>query len=132
MIGLDTGVLLRYLTGDDPKLSPRAAKLLEDRTKDSPVFISLVTLAEAVRTLQGPGFEFTRDQVLHAVGALASLNEVRLQEPDVVRAALATARSTGAAFEQALVATLGKAAGCSHTATFDQAAAAAIPDFSPV
>jgi len=43
MIGIDTNVLLRYLTNDDPAQSPRARKLLTSCTPEAPAFISTAT-----------------------------------------------------------------------------------------
>src|ERR1039458_1673998 len=55
--GLDTDILIRYLTQDDPIQSPKATEILERRfTRESPgfvspFFISLVTMAETVWVL---------------------------------------------------------------------------------
>jgi len=49
VIGLDTDVIVRYLTQDDPKQSPIATRLMEKTlSSDEPGFISLVVLAEVV------------------------------------------------------------------------------------
>ena len=52
MIGIDTNIIIRYLTQDDPKQSPIATRFLEDTlSADAPGFISLVVLAEVVWVL---------------------------------------------------------------------------------
>ena len=52
MIGLDTNVLIRHVTQDDPVQSLRANALIEDRlTEDEPGFISVVALTETVWVL---------------------------------------------------------------------------------
>ena len=54
MIGLDTNVLLRYLTQDDPKQAERANNLiLSQCTLQEPGQISLVVLCELVWVLRG-------------------------------------------------------------------------------
>jgi predicted nucleic-acid-binding protein len=52
VIGLDTNVVVRYLTQDDPKQSPIATRLMEKTlSTDDPGFVSLVVLAEVVWVL---------------------------------------------------------------------------------
>src|SRR5260370_16900890 len=53
MIGLDTNVLVRYFTQDDPMQSPRAVELIERRlSEDNPGFISIVAMVETVWVLE--------------------------------------------------------------------------------
>jgi predicted nucleic-acid-binding protein len=52
MIGLDTNILVRYLTQDDPVQSPMATDIIEFRlTEENPGFISIVALVETVWVL---------------------------------------------------------------------------------
>ena len=52
MIGLDTNVVVRYLTQHDPKQASIATRLMEKTlSSDDPGFISLVVLAEVVWVL---------------------------------------------------------------------------------
>jgi len=132
MIGIDTNVLLRYLTNDDPVQSPRARTLLTGCTADAPAFISTVTLVETVWTLSTPRYGYARAAILDVVGALASVETVHLQDSDAVLNALATSRLTGCDFPDALIAEFGSQAGCDSTATFDTKAVAAIPSMRPV
>ena len=56
MNGLDTNILIRYLTQDDPIQSPKATEIIELRfTREHPGFISLVTMAETVWVLGSVG-----------------------------------------------------------------------------
>jgi integrase len=49
MIGLDTNVLVRYLTQDDPVLSRKAREIIERRlTEEKPGFASIVAMVETV------------------------------------------------------------------------------------
>jgi predicted nucleic-acid-binding protein len=49
MIGLDTNILVRYLTQDDPIQSPKARETIERRlTEENPGFVSIVAMVEAV------------------------------------------------------------------------------------
>jgi len=132
MIGIDTNVLMRYLTNDDTAQSPRARELLTGRTTDDPAFISTVTLVEAVWTLSTARYGYAQAAILDVVAALASIETVCLQDSDAVLNALATSRLTGCDFPDALIAEFGSQAGCDHTATFDTKAIAAIPAMQAV
>jgi len=53
MIGLDTNVLVRYLTQDDPKQAARATRVVEEELSENvPGFIGLMVLVETVWVLQ--------------------------------------------------------------------------------
>ena len=45
MIGLDTNVLVRYVTQDDPVQSAKASQLIESLTATSPGFVSARIMA---------------------------------------------------------------------------------------
>ena len=47
MIGLDTNVIVRHLTGDDPVQSPEARRVFASLTEAEPGFVSLIALIEA-------------------------------------------------------------------------------------
>lgn len=51
MIGLDTNVLVRYVAQDDSEQSPKATRLIESLSADSPGFISIVSVVELVWVL---------------------------------------------------------------------------------
>ena len=52
MIGLDSNVLVRYLTQDDPIQSPKATEIIERRlTEENPGFVCIVAMAETVWVL---------------------------------------------------------------------------------
>ena len=52
MRGLDTNVLVRYLTADDAKQTALAEKLLEQASeRDQPLFIPVLVLCELVWVL---------------------------------------------------------------------------------
>ena len=52
MIGLDTNVVVRYLTQDDPVQSPQASRIMEKRlSAANPGFVSVVAIVETVWVL---------------------------------------------------------------------------------
>jgi predicted nucleic-acid-binding protein len=52
MIGLDTNILIRYLTQDDALQSSKATEIIERRlTEETPGFVSIVAMVETVWVL---------------------------------------------------------------------------------
>ena len=120
MIGLDTNVVVRYLVQDDPDQSAAASALIEDLTETNPGYISLVTVVELYWVLRR-SYEVKPDRCTEILEGLLEARELRVGQDDVVRAALRDA--DGLDFADAVIAELGRAAGCEHTVTFDRRAA---------
>lgn len=123
MIGLDTNVLVRYLTQDDTKQAALATKLVEKQLSTArPGFISLVVLVElgwVLKKLYG----VTSDEFVATVADLLGTPRFRLERRDVVLAALRRLEGGKAGFADALIAQLAESEGCARTVTFDRAAA---------
>jgi predicted nucleic-acid-binding protein len=122
MIGLDTNVLVRYLVQDDIAQSRSAERLIDDLTPDEPGFVSVVALAEVAWVLRA-AYRLATDEIIPIVEGMLSAQEFRLESPDAVRQAVRAVRGTSADFADALMGSLGAAAGCQTTYTFDRAAA---------
>ena len=122
MNGLDTNILIRYLTQDDPVQSPKATRIIEQRfTRENPGFISLVTIAETVWVL-GSVYELTNREIARTIERILQADTLRVQnEQQVFTAMIALQRGWGA-FSDALTASLGVWAGCDSTLTFDKKA----------
>jgi predicted nucleic-acid-binding protein len=122
LIGLDTNVLVRLLTGDDAA-QRLAAKVYIDLhcSPDDPAFLNWVVLIETVRVLESV-YAYSRDQIADAINALLRLDVVTTNDPELVRAALKEYRG-GADFADALIAKGNAAKGCTITITFDKKAA---------
>lgn len=123
MIGIDTNILVRYLTQDDPVQSPRARSIIEGRlTEDRPGFISLVTLAETVWVL-GRSYAMSPVALAEIVQDLLRSTTLVVQNEREVFSALFTFQAGLASFSDALIGALSAWAGCSTTLTFDRKAA---------
>ncbi len=121
MIGLDTNVLVRYVTQDDPEQSQHATQLLESLDTENQGFVSIVVLVELHWVLRR-AYHVSRVDAADVIGKLLNAEELLLQEPEAVHRALAqlTERID---FPDALISELGTMAGCTHTVTFDDKAA---------
>lgn len=123
MIGLDTNVLVRYLTQDDPAQTARATKLIERELSDTePGYISLVVLMETCWVLKRLYGATKEEQCAMARGLLDARQLVVERRVSVSRAIDNAAYGE---FADALIAELAREAGCSQIVTFDKRAAKA-------
>ncbi|TAM69323.1 MAG: PIN domain-containing protein [Microbacteriaceae bacterium] len=118
MIGVDTNVLVRHATQDDPLQSAIASTFLATLDEDNPGFISLVTMVETVWVLQR-AYHASAEVVDQFVNGVLNARELSVQEPDIVRRAARMIRAGGADFADAVIGLAGAAAGCDYTVTFD-------------
>ena len=124
MIGLDTNVLVRYITQDDAKQAAKATKLIESFTADEPGFVSLVAVVELVRVLSS-SYELDRGQISQALEVLLRSKQLMVDQAEHVVRALRVYSVGNADFSDCLIERTAAAAGCAQTMTFDVAASKA-------
>jgi predicted nucleic-acid-binding protein len=123
MIGLDTNVLVRYLTHDDPTQTAAAMRVMNSLSSDSPGFLSLIVVAELVWVL-AISYGYRKKEIEQVLETLLRSEELVLERAEIVSQALRTFRGGQADFADCLIERCGRAAGCKHTLTFDWKAAA--------
>jgi len=122
MIGLDTNILIRYLTQDDPVQSRKATEIIERRLDPAhPGFVSVVTMAETVWVLDR-AYGLTDQEIAAAVERILQVEVLQVENEQEVFAAMVALKQGRGAFADALIAELGARAGCGHTLTFDKKA----------
>lgn len=122
MIGLDTNVLIRYLTQDDPVQSAKATDIFERRlTLKSPGFVSIVAMVETVWVLDR-AYGLTTQEIATAVERLLQIEVLTIEDEQEVFTAMVALKQGRGSFADALVAELGARAGCTRTLTFDHKA----------
>ena len=124
MIGLDTNVLVRYATQDDPQQSAIAERIIDSLTPQNPGFVSQIALVESVWVLRRL-FDANDESIDRFVTHLLDARELVIENPDGARQALAATRG-GPEFTDAVLAQASLAAGCDYTVTFDRRAAAVV------
>jgi predicted nucleic-acid-binding protein len=124
MIGLDTNVLVRYLTLDDNVQAAVASRVLNGLSVESPGFLSLVVIIELVWVLES-SYGFEKDRIIDTLDALLRAQELTIEQADTVRQALRRYAFSGADFADCVIDRCGKEAACEYTVTFDKGAAAA-------
>jgi len=119
MKGLDTSILVRYLTQDDPVQSLRAGEIIEQTlSAEEPGFVSLVTIAEVAWVLR-LRYKATRQEMVTAVERILASDSLRVQNEQQVYEAMIALKTGEETFADALICALGTWAGCSSTLTFD-------------
>ncbi len=123
MIGLDTNVVVRFLTQDDPIQSPIATRVMARLTRERPGFIGTVVLAEITWVL-ARAYKRPRAEIAGAVAGLLGSAEIVIENaPAAYRALGAYQQAAFAEFADALIAAAAASAGVSETVTFDKNAA---------
>ena len=122
MIGLDTNILVRYLTQDDPTQSAKATDVIERRlTLANPGFVSIVAMVETVWVLER-AYELTPIEIVRAVERILQTEVLVVEnEQEVFTAMIALKRGLGS-FADAVIGALGEKKGCPRTLTFDRKA----------
>ncbi len=122
MIGLDTNVIVRYLTQDDAVQSRKATEIVERRlTADRPGFVSIVAMIEAVWVLDR-AYNLSPKEIAAAVERMLQTEVLLVENEQEVFVAMVALREGRGSFADALIAALGVRAGCKYTLTFDHKA----------
>jgi predicted nucleic-acid-binding protein len=122
MIGLDTNILVRYLTQDDPIQSPKAREIIERRlTEEKPGFVSIVAMVETVWVLER-AYRLTPHEIVGAVERMLQTDVLVVENEQEVFTAMIALKDGQGSFADAVIAALGARMGCSCTLTFDRKA----------
>ncbi|TVR00322.1 MAG: PIN domain-containing protein [Desulfovibrionales bacterium] len=120
MIGLDTYVLVRYLTQDDPEQSVRANRFIDAHcTKDMPGLVTAIVLCELIWVLRG-AYGYEKSLVVKVLEQILTTSELQVENEQVVRSALSAFRRGSADFADYILIRLHRRAGCEATFSFDE------------
>ena len=111
MTAVDTNVIIRFVTADDPVQSPRARDLIHA----GPVWVGKTVLLETQWVLSSV-YELSRPQVVRTLRAFLGLPQVAVEDESAVAVAL-EAYAAGIDFADALH--LASAAASARFASFD-------------
>lgn len=120
MTGLDTNVLVRYLTQDDPRQAREANALISGTLeKGERCFIAAVVLCELVWVLRG-AYRLEKATVAMALDRILATAQFDIDDRDVVRRALEDYRTGRGDFADYVIGNHNRESGCPTTATFDR------------
>ena len=128
MTGLDTNILVRYLTQDHPVESRRATELIERRLNGkNPGFISIVAMVETVWVLDR-AYGFSDTEIAAALERILQLDVFVVENEQEVFTAMIAVKKRQGSFADVVIGALGSRADCFRTLTFDRKAAR-LPNF---
>lgn len=119
MIGLDTNVIVRYLTQDDRRQAMRASAAIEGLTAQSPAFISCIVLCEVNWVLQ-TAYGLSKVEIIAILEQMLAMAVFEIERADLCRKALKLYEDGKADFSDYLILRTAEAEGCSHVLTFDK------------
>jgi predicted nucleic-acid-binding protein len=119
--GLDTNVLVRLLTRDDPAQAEQVELLFAAAERgEERFFVSVIALCELSWTLRGRPYSLARSEIAAAFEGLLDTTAIEIQDRGLVRRALADFRHGRADFADYLLGWQSRKAGCDDTLTFDR------------
>jgi predicted nucleic-acid-binding protein len=120
MIGVDTNVLVRYLTQDDRVQYQKAAAFIEAATdRGEQLVVNTVVLCELEWVL-GSAYNYSREEIARAIEQILATAQFEVERHDEARQALADFRTTKSDFSDALIGRINRSLGAEHTMTFDR------------
>ena len=121
MRGLDTNVIVRYVTQDDREQFRRAdAVFTAAAASGEKLFINAIVMCELVWVLHGAYTE-PRGRIVPVIEALLETPEVVVEDADLVRRALVDWQGGRGDFADYFIARRNKRSGCQTTLSFDKA-----------
>jgi predicted nucleic-acid-binding protein len=120
--GIDSNILLRLLTEDDPEQLLLANRLKANSDGAGVLFVNVIVLLEIIWVLRRR-YRMTQSEVLVAIDNLIVSRDIELEDQGTVIDALVRAGELNVDFADCLIALRNQQLGCEITFTFDRKAA---------
>jgi predicted nucleic-acid-binding protein len=121
MKGLDTNVLVRYLTQDDPKQAAMATEVIEEAAaKEEKMFLHPLVFCELIWVLQS-AYGFPKADILKVLERILRTAQFEISEKDLLWLALTDYRSGKGDFSDYYLGRANERAGAKVTLSFDTA-----------
>jgi predicted nucleic-acid-binding protein len=125
VIGLDTNVLVRYITQDDPRQAALAVRLVENECSEArPGFVTAVVLAELVWVLE-ECYDVAKPAIVEILERILRAKQLVVEDAETAWKAVRLFATSRADFADCLIDRTCAARGCGYAATFDKTAAKA-------
>lgn len=117
---LDTGVLIRHLTGDDPAKAAKVRSLLTRAAQgELNLLVPPIVLAELAWVLEST-FRLARVEIAGLLEAVLATPGLTIPERPVLAEAVTAYRDSGVDFTDAWIAAVARSLGCTTVFTFDR------------
>ncbi len=122
MIALDTNILVRYLSQDDPVQCGEVDRLMAQLSADAPGYVCREVLVELVWVLER-SYAYAREDIARALEGLLSASELQIECAGDVGAVLQLYADKGFGFSDLMIRQASQRAGAQSLVTFDRKAA---------
>ena len=120
MRGIDTNVLVRYLTADDAVQFEAVAALIEGaEDSEERLFVNVVVLCELCWVLRGRRYGYDRTAIAEVIERILAARTFEVERRDLVRRALQGYRRGEADFADCLIGAVNRTEGCVDTVSLD-------------
>ena len=121
MIGIDTNIIIRYITQDDETQSQKANDLIDNQLSiKQQGFITLLSMVEISWVLESC-YKQDRHEVLSILNDLLAIRQLVVEQSDIAYLAIKRCHeNTKTDFSDALIAIINEHKGCDVTYTFDK------------
>lgn len=121
MTGLDTNVLVRYLTDDDPSQAKKATQVIEGAAEGGDLlYVTSIVLCELVWVLES-AYGHSRPEIQAVLERILRTAQFRFDHKELLWQAWQSYCEGRADFSDYLIGYLGTRDGCQDTVTFDRA-----------
>lgn len=120
MIGLDTNILIRHLTQDDPAQARKASYFIKHScTQELPGYINRIVLCELVWVLES-AYKYPRESLVAVLDQLFRTSQFVIEDLPEAWIALRLYGKGAADFADCLLGVINRRLGCERTVTFDR------------
>jgi len=120
MIGIDTNVLVRYITQDDQQQSNEANHFIETQlTKESPGIISKIVLCELAWVLS-TAYAYPKKQIAEVIQQILITQEFCIEDSENAFKALQLYQNKSAGYADCFLAQTHNTMGAKYTVSFDK------------
>lgn len=117
MIGLDTNIVVRYLTRDHELQWQKVVEVIE---QSDFCFIFNVVLCEIVWVLKGKSYKHSQTEIMQVFELMLQSPKFKFETRSTIYQAIALTKKGTADFADYLIAVVNHENGCMHTFTFDR------------
>ena len=123
MIGLDTNVVIRYVTQDEPRQAAAVNRLFEKTlSAENPGFVASITLCEIAWVL-ADCYGASKAHIRDVIAGLLGSKQIVVESAELAWRALRAWENSSADFSDALIGQAAFAHGAGKVLTFDKSAA---------
>lgn len=117
MIGLDTNILVRYLTKDNEQQWKQAVEIVEGEEQ---CFVANVVICELIWVLRSKPYDFSKEEISNTIEMMLQCAVFEWEKRSVIYQALQRFKQGKADFSDYLIGAIAQQSGCTVTATFDR------------